>query len=201
MFDKETGTSFTDLLFNILVGIVMLFFMSLLLVKIENVKHEDVKALTKYMVIVTWDPESTDDVDLYVQNPATDVPVCYYNLSNGLMYLDDDDLGPSKDIIVVDGVEREVKTNHEVIYIKDIIPGEYIINVHMYTKRNPGPTTVTVEIYGFDPYQLIEVRTIVLEFKGQETTIVRLTFNDEKKIVSRSYAYKRLTRNYISVGQ
>lgn len=196
MLDKETGTSFTDLLFNILVGIVMLFFMSLLLVKIEDVKKADVKALTQYMVVATWDPESEDDIDLYVQNPQG-VTVCYYALSGGLMYLDDDDLGTTKDIVVIDGIETLIKSNHEVIYIKSIIPGEYTINVHAYTKKTANPTTITIEFYGFEPYRLIEKKTITLEIRGQEETIVRVTFDKEGNITHRSYEYKRLTRNFV----
>jgi len=193
MFDKDNSTSFIDLLFNLLVCITILLFIAILMIKIESVKKEDVKALTKYMIVMTWDSKSNDDVDLYAINSALTAPIYFNNRSGGLMFLDHDDLGRISDVVIVNGVPQTVESNHEVIYIKDIIEGEYIFNVHMYSKRDAGSTKITIELYAFEPYALIEIRELFLTYKGEEQTIVRLTFDKNRKIISRSYLYKHLS--------
>jgi len=55
------------------------------------------------------------------------------------MYLDKDDLGYANDIVKnIDGTITKVNINREVVTIRGIIPGEYIINAHYYSSRTPN---------------------------------------------------------------
>ena len=54
----------------------------------------------------------------------------------GLMSLDRDDLGKANDKVTTsDGKTIIVRNNEEHLTIRGIIPGEYIINVHLYQKK------------------------------------------------------------------
>ncbi len=82
-----------------------------------------------------WDHDQPDDIDLYVQDP-TQSKVHFRLPIVNFMYLDKDDLGYANDIVKnVDGTITKVNINREVVTIRGIIPGEYIINAHYYSSR------------------------------------------------------------------
>ena len=71
MLDKNKYKStigFTDMLFNILVGFAFLFIVAFLLIKPEA-KKEDFERKAEFVVIMEWDHDQPDDIDLYVQDP------------------------------------------------------------------------------------------------------------------------------------
>ena len=68
--------------------------------------------------------------------------------------------------------------------------GEYIINVHMYSARDPLPVSVTVVVkYGkchtCRPMEIV-TRTVLLESNGQEITAVRFTIEDGELVRSKT---------------
>ena len=137
MFDKNKYKStigFTDMLFNILVGFAFLFIVAFLLIKPEA-KKQDFERKAEFVVVLEWDHDQPDDIDLYVQDP-TQSKVHFRLPITNFMYLDKDDLGYANDIVKnVDGTITKVNINREVVTIRGIIPGEYIINVHYYSER------------------------------------------------------------------
>ena len=147
MFDKNKYKStigFTDMLFNILVGFAFLFIIAFLLIKPEA-KKEDFERRAEFVVVLEWDHDQPDDIDLYVQDP-TGTKVHFRLPVTNFMYLDKDDLGFANDIVKnVDGTITKVNINREVVTIRGIIPGEYIINAHYYSSRKwTGQTLSTV---------------------------------------------------------
>ena len=130
--DKYKSTiGFIDILFNILVGFAFLFIVAFLLIKPEA-KREDFDRKAEFIVVMEWDYERQDDIDLYVQDPSKTI-VHFRNARANFMHLDKDDLGKRNDTIMVNGVEKIVKINREVVTIRGIVPGEYIVNVHFYS--------------------------------------------------------------------
>ena len=130
--DKYKSTiGFIDILFNILVGFAFLFIVAFLLIKPEA-KREDFDRKAEFIVVMEWDKERQDDIDLYVQDPSNTI-VHFRNARANFMHLDKDDLGKRNDTIMVNGVEKIVKINREVVTIRGIVPGEYIVNVHYYS--------------------------------------------------------------------
>ena len=63
------NTSFLDLLFNTLVGFVLLFIISFLLIN-PSLKKADIKTKAEFVITVTWSDNSHDDVDTWLQDPA-----------------------------------------------------------------------------------------------------------------------------------
>jgi len=130
----KSTIGFTDLLFNILVGFAFLFIIAFILIKPEAKKH-DFERRAEFVVVLEWDHDQSDDIDLYVQDP-TGGRVSFRNPIVNFMHLDKDDLGYVNDVVMnVDGTITKVNINREVVTIRGIVPGEYIINVHYYSTR------------------------------------------------------------------
>ena len=130
----KSTIGFTDLLFNILVGFAFLFIIAFILIKPEAKKH-DFERRAEFVVVLEWDHDQSDDIDLYVQDP-TGGRVSFRNPRVNFMHLDKDDLGHVNDVVMnVDGTITKVNINREVVTIRGIIPGEHIINVHYYSTR------------------------------------------------------------------
>ena len=158
--------------------------MAFLLIKPEA-KREDFDRKAEFIVVMEWDKERQDDIDLYVQDPSNTI-VHFRNARANFMHLDKDDLGKRNDTIMVNGVEKIVKINREVVTIRGIVPGEYIVNVHYYSDysehanvtRGPmSPLEVKVTVYKVNPYSEVWQGTKTFTRKGQEETFVRFTMD------------------------
>jgi len=223
MFDKNKYKStigFTDMLFNILVGFAFLFIVAFLLIKPEA-KKEDFERKAEFVVVMEWDHDQPDDIDLYVEDPTNSTVHFRLPITN-FMYLDKDDLGYANDIVKnVDGTITKVNINREVVTIRGIIPGEYIINAHYYSARkwagqtlstnmdNSGidivgkgkPTgkklTVKIELHKVDPYKIWWVGEKTFTRRGQEETFVRFIIDpDGKQVGDFTYVEKDFVTPY-----
>jgi hypothetical protein len=202
MFDKNKYKStigFTDMLFNILVGFAFLFIIAFLLIKPEA-KKQDFERKAEFVVVMEWDHDQPDDIDLYVQDPTRSKVHFRLPITN-FMYLDKDDLGFANDIVKnVDGTITKVNINREVVTIRGIIPGEYIINAHYYSARKwTGQTlstdivgkgrptgkklTVKIELHKVNPYKIWWIGEKTFTHRGQEETFVRFTIDQDGKLV------------------
>ena len=162
----KSTIGFTDLLFNILVGFAFLFIIAFILIKPEA-KKQDFERKAEFVVVLEWDHDQPDDIDLYVQDP-TGTKVHFRLPITNFMYLDKDDLGYANDIVKnIDGTITKVNINREVVTIRGIIPGEYIINVHYYSSRKwtgQGRFTTTG-----DTRELGETRSVLRHGQGKPT--------------------------------
>ena len=139
----HSNTSFLDLLFNTLVGFVMLFIIAFLLISPIK-KKKEIEQKAEYVITVSWPNDHSDDVDTWLEDPMEKL-MSFRTKEIGLMHLDRDDLGTTNDRIIVDGKVIFIKTNRETITIRGIIPGDYFVTVHAYSKKAVSvPYTVTV---------------------------------------------------------
>jgi len=130
----KSTIGFIDLLFNILLGFAFLFIIAFLLIKPEA-KKEDFERRAEFVVVMEWNHDMPDDIDLYVQDPTGDIVSFRHSIVN-FMHLDKDDLGYVNDIVYnANGKITKVNINREVVTIRGIIPGEYLINAHYYSSR------------------------------------------------------------------
>ena len=193
----KSTIAFTDLLFNILVGFAFLFIIAFLLIKPEA-KKENFDRKAEFVVIMEWDKEATGDIDLYIQDPTG--AQCSFRLPvANFMHLDKDDLGASNDTVVnADGSSSTVKINREVITIRGIIKGEYIINAHYYSKRlwaeiingetrrtkQRGDTTVKIELHKVNPYTVLWAGEKTFVDRGQEETFLRFRLDGDGGVLT-----------------
>jgi len=185
----KSTIGFTDLLFNILVGFAFLFIIAFLLIKPEA-KKEDFDRRAEFVVVMEWDNDANGDIDLYVEDPTgKQVSFRYHN--HNYMHLDKDDLGAMNDTVVnADGSISTVKINREVVTIRGIIKGEYIINVHYYSLRsydkiNPKKSVVTVrvELHKANPYSIMWAGEKTFSHRGQEETFLRFRLDKDGKVL------------------
>ena len=193
----KSTIAFTDLLFNILVGFAFLFIIAFLLIKPEA-KKQDFERKAEFVVVMEWDKGATGDIDLYVQDPIGAQCSFRFPVVN-FMHLDKDDLGASNDTVTnADGSTSTVRINREVISIRGIVEGEYIINAHYYSKRlwadtRPGEvkkklgitgdTTVKVELHKVNPYSILWAGEKKFTEKGQEETFLRFRLDKEGNLL------------------
>ena len=196
----KSSIGFIDLLFNILLGFAFLFIVAFLLIKPEA-KKKDFDRRAEFVIILEWDHDASDDLDLYVEDPMGD-RVSFRVPRINFMHLDKDDLGKTNDTIVnADGSRSTVMINREVVTIRGIVPGEYIINGHYYSTRDYsgrpvefGETkiaankpkknlTVKVELHKVTPYTILWTGQKQFTQKGQEETFLRFRIDSKGNLI------------------
>ncbi len=179
----HSNTSFLDLIFNALVGFVLLFILSFLQIN-PAAKKDGVQTKAEFLITVTWGDDSPDDVDTWLEDPAGNV-LHFRQKDIGLAHLDRDDLGLINDrIVLADGSTVQYHHNQELTTIRGFISGEWVLNVHMYSKRAPEPTSVEVRIDKLNPsVRTLFYRRIVLTTTWEEVTVARFVMSSYGEIV------------------
>ena len=165
---------FTDLLFNVLLGFILLFFVAILFLSPADESGKiDIEA--EYVVTVTWPDGTNDDIDTYVEDPSGAL-AWFRNRSTGLVHLDRDDRGLLNDTIELDGRTVVNPLNQEVAAVRGTLPGEYVVNVHYYDTDNETSVPVAVKVARVNPvYTVAYYGTTTLSSKDEERTAVRFT--------------------------
>jgi len=148
----------------------------LFLLKTEEEKTKSRPPNVIYEVVLTWDGESNDDLDIYVQS-ASGHTVSFNNREGGqgsLISLDHDALGKSRNNSLANGQEGTVVNyNEEVVSFRGITAGENIVTVHVYSKRDDAPIKGTIKLIKIKPFKEIVVKEKMFESTGQEKTAFR----------------------------
>ena len=191
--EYHTNLAFLDVLFNTLLCFAALFAMSFILIN-PSKTDRNVVAKGEFMIIVTWPKDMDNDVDMYVEDPEGHL-VAFMRGEEGLMHLDRDDLGERNDIVQTEFGEIEYNENREIVTLRGIVPGEYVINVHMYMRRDPSPTTlVTVQLDKINPFSTVMIKRISLGDSGDEKTAFRFTLDKEGEVIEVNELPKTLTQ-------
>ena len=176
MYSKSGHLAFVDFLFILLLVFISMFILALLLIN-PVPKKSEIERKAEYIITLEWDDKSHDDIDIWIEDPVNNI-LSFRNRVAGLMHLDKDDLGQINDIIYLpDGTQQVIELNREVVTFRGWIKGEYVVNVHMYTKRTDGNASVKVTMLRINPYKLLWEDNILLAHQGQEFTVRRFTLN------------------------
>ena len=185
-----SNVAFTDLLFNIVVGLAFLFLLAFILMN-PIAKEKDVEEKSDFIIVMTWDDESGDDIDLWVRDPAGRI-VSFRNRGIGFMHLDRDDLGLSNDKVQdSNGKTIYVYRNKEVVSLRGYSEGTYLVNAHVYNKKPwkdkiIKPSTVKVELIKLNPYNEVVQITFEAKDRGQEFTAFHFTLNADGEVIKLS---------------
>jgi hypothetical protein len=185
------GVAFTDLLFNALLGFVVMFVLAFLLINpVARTGAVDPKA--ELLITLTWPDGRPEDVDLYVEDPVGNL-VWFRQREAGLMHLDRDDLGQRNDLIEVAGRRIANPLNQEIVSIRGIVPGEFVVNVHLYREHDGGAVPVTVKVEKLNPrVELVFYGTIMLVAQGDERTAVRFALGTDGRVRDVNQLAKRI---------
>ena len=169
---------FTDLLFNILLGFTFLFFITMLFINpITKLGNVNMKA--EYIITVDWKDSLPDDIDLWVKDPNGEI-VSYLKKDAGWLHLDRDDRGVVNDKIIIDGKEVIYPINREVVTLRGIIPGEYVVNLYLYDHKSNSPVEAKIIIEKVNPsLRLVFVGDVILNNEDTELTITKFRLDSE----------------------
>ena len=178
----HTDLAFLDLLFNTLLCFAALFILSFILIN-PSKNENNVKSKADYIITVTWPKELDFDVDTYVQDPQGNL-VAFMRREEGLMHLDRDDLGKSNDAVQTPFGIVEHKENKEIVTLRGFNRGEYIVNVHMYMKRDPAATTeITIQLDKLNPaFKTVVIKKVTLGDSGDEKTAFRFVLDKDGEV-------------------
>jgi len=151
----------------------------------------------EFMITTTWPRDLDDDVDMYVEDPQGNL-VAFMRREEGLMHLDRDDLGHRNDSIDTEWGVIEFKDNREIVTIRGTVPGEYVVNVHMYMKRSAVvEVPVTIQLDKINPYSTVTIKEVILRISGDEGTAFRFTLNKDGDVID----INQLKKSLISQGE
>jgi hypothetical protein len=182
----KSDLAFLDMLFNMLMAFSFLFLVAFLLIKPHTEQADKtVKLKAEYVLTLTWPAEALDDVDLWLMTPDGE-KIMYSQKEGSFVTLDRDDRGAYKDVSVVDGQIVWVKDNREMMTIRAIVPGRYVVAAFMYTTSNgyvvPGTQTM-VESTRQIPYEAtIEMLRLNPTLSVVATGSVQFTRNRQEKV-------------------
>ena len=185
-----SNVAFTDLLFNIVVGLAFLFLLAFILMN-PIAKEKDIEEKSDFIIVMTWDDESGDDIDLWVRDPGGHI-VSFRNRGIGFMHLDRDDLGLSNDKVQgPDGKIIYVYRNKEVVSLRGYHAGTYLVNAHVYNKKRwkdnkMRRSNIKIELIKLNPYSEVAQAEFVAIGRGQEFTAFHFTLNSEGEIIKLS---------------
>ena len=191
-----SNVAFTDLLFNIVVGLAFLFLLAFILMN-PIAKEKDIEEKSDFIIILTWDDESGDDIDLWVRDPLGHI-LSFRNRGVGMMHLDSDDLGLSNDKVMgPDGKVVYVYRNKEVVSLRGYSEGTYLVNAHVYNKKpwkdkKMRRSNIKVELIKLNPYSEVAQAEFIAIGRGQEFTAFHFTLSAEGEVIKLSNAREAL---------
>jgi len=194
----HSNTSFLDILFNTLVGFVLLFIIAFLLISPVK-KKKEIEQKAEYVITITWPGTMSDDIDSWLEDPMEKV-MYFREKEVGLMHLDRDDLGKMNDQQFVPGVGMvNYPYNREITTIRGIMPGEYVFNIHLYRKEHKDSSVpVTVILEKLNPQvKLLYSKVITLSDYWEEKTVIRFMLDVDGEITESFFMYKPLVEQVI----
>ena len=106
------------------------------------------------------------------------------------------------DTITIDGVDVVYPINQEVVTIRGIVSGEYIINLQYYKSTTRKPVEVTVKVEKVNPsLKVIYVDKVTLQQEDDEKTVVRITLDAKGEVKALSHVPKLFTNDGMELLQ
>ncbi len=189
--DRLKSDPFTDLLFNALLGFTFLFLVAIMFMNPEA-KSGIIDPKAEYIVTITWEDNSPDDIDTWVEDPEGNV-IWFRSPEAGLLHLDRDDRGQLNDTITINGEEVQNPLNQEVVTLRGVVKGEYVVNLHYYASETGRPVDVNVRLVKVNPsLEVIYYGTVSLEKTGDEKTAFRFKILASGEVANVNFIPKKL---------
>jgi len=173
---------FYDMLFNMLIAFVFCFVVALLAFNPKARKSGDIPAKAEFMVTVSWPDNNPNDIDTWVQEPSGKV-LWFRQRDAGLLHLDRDDRGAKNATVLVNGREFSSPIRQEIVTLRGVLPGEYVVNAHYYDSKDQMPVDVSVTVVKVNPQaEIVFNGTQQIPAKGDERTLVRFTLDEAGQV-------------------
>jgi hypothetical protein len=189
--ERFKSDPFTDLLFNALLGFTFLFLVAIMFMNPEA-KSGIIDPKAEYIITINWEDNNPDDIDIWIEDPEGRL-IWFRNTEAGLIHLDRDDRGKLNDTITINGEEVENPLNQEVVTIRGIVKGEYIVNLHYYASETGKPVDVNVLLVKVNPaLEIVYYGTVKMGKAGEEKTAFRFNIGRDGKISKVNFIPKQL---------
>jgi cbb3-type cytochrome oxidase subunit 3 len=182
-----SNISFIDMLFNILLAFVLLFFAVVLFIN-PPAKKKDIEAKADIIITMSWPDMSPHDIDLWVRPPDGN-NIGFTHKENSYLFLERDDLGISNNFVIKDGQKISLSPRREVVTFRGVMPGRYVVNTHFYMAKTTNgisgtfdgvPVPVVVELIQINPsYKILTRKEIILENPKEEKTAFSFIIRDD----------------------
>lgn len=176
--NSRYSTSFLDVLFSLLLFFVLIT----TLLKTKSEQDPAFQQSAVYLIVLTW--EGNADLDLWAQDP--DGRRIGFNRREGgdgsLCSLNRDCLGARRTEQYGDGTVAN-KVNEEVISIRGVVPGEFVINVHSYNLNDSAiPLNASVKLVKVKPFAELVTEKHDFAVTGEEITFFRFSIAKEGNV-------------------
>ena len=137
--------------------------------------NEGIVHKAEFVLTLTWDKKDKNDMDLWLKDPNGNI-IYYKDKEDAAMFLDRDDLGHENDKIIINGVEKIIYINQEIISIRAIVPGKWTVAVHFYKRHDKSPPgtiiPITVRMDKLNPkIQIMFNEDLKIKWTWQEVTV------------------------------
>ena len=182
--ERRWPIPYLDLSNTLFFFFVALFAIALLAISDADEKRK-VDTTSKLLVHLVWRDNSLNDVDLSLKTPADHV-VWFRQKEADFASLDHDNLGVgNSSALDANGNAITSATRDEVIYIRQSLPGTYVVNVTMYAQYGGEAEPVTVTLTSVYPaYRQVVARQLTLTENHEEHTAFRFTVDDDGNVTS-----------------
>ena len=197
-YSFRTGPVFRDMLYLLSLSFAVLLIYALIQIH-PPAKKSEIERKAEFLIILEWDERSAADIDLWVMDPQENI-VWFQQKTGGFLHLDKDDLGHRNDKIIIDGKEKIIYLNREVVTIRGIVPGEYITNVHAYRKFKNTPVNGYVRLLKLNPYVEYATEYFILKDVGDEVTVFRFEVDNDGYVTDINQDNHRFVTNHPHSG-
>lgn len=191
----DNSLSFLDMLFNYLLAFAMLLLIALLLIRPPTTDGA-VKFRAEFVLTMTWPDGAFDDIDMWLMLPDGR-KVFFRSKDVDYVTLDRDDLGAVADFYTdADGKRQLTMINREMMTIRALVPGRYVIAAHVYAARSkqfdygspgrewqsdtPLPYAAKLEVVKLNPRVTDVLRaSVLLTAQGQEAVFAAFDVDHE----------------------
>ncbi|QIG68086.1 hypothetical protein EVB55_151 [Rhizobium phage RHph_Y68] len=185
MKDSKIWMAYVDFLLTCL--IVSICLIGLILQKYVELKttiQGNTIDKSEFLIEMTWEDGSTNDVDILVQDPRGAI-VFYQTDEIGMMTLDRDDRGSDNNTVHLEnGTSVTNNVRREVVSIRGIIPGKYIVNGRMFANNSGQPSNVKIIVRKLNPYVEVSEKTYQLFSRTDEKTYVSFELDSKGNVIS-----------------
>lgn len=131
-FNKyKSDLAYIDFLWTCVLIFACFCILLMLSLKPASAPTKSIEQKAEFIITMTWPDDSFDDIDLWLLLP-NQKKVGWSNKDVEYVTLDRDDRGAHGDVYTKDGVSVINKVNKEVIAIRALVPGKYVVNAHVF---------------------------------------------------------------------
>lgn len=194
-----SDTALSDTVFIAALGLFLLLVAAILMIRPPTEPSRSVAMRAEFVLTMTWPDGAFDDIDLWLMLPNGE-KVYFRRQDVEYVTLDRDDLGAVNDFYTDgDGRRQLAPGNREMMTIRAIVPGRYVVAAHVYALREtvsdvdlptkewrtatPLPYVASLEVTKLNP-RVIEVlkAKVPLAERGQEAVFAAFDVDDQGNV-------------------